>query len=443
MAQRFYTDEKLGNHQGLTPEGFLVCTDVPVARTGTMIYGAHEVPIIEAKDGLVRITRDDEAVFHPTFLASLSGKSLVNDHPPSDVTVDNWVEYEVGVGLNPRRGTGMQSDLLLMDFVVKDKNTIDEVRNGKRQISLGYDADYVQTAKGEGRQVNLLGNHIAFVHSGRCGQRCTIGDKSSNTKGVEKMVKKSTVLDKLLARVAKAFQDKDEEGLEKAMEEVKDEMSDPALTAETGDTHVHVHSGKDSKFSDDDHEAYREENKKDHEEFRKRLDALEANATTKDENKDLEAKDGDIEGSLMEEAPEGTGDKARKARDSAYLEDSFQETVALAEILAPGIKIPTFDRNLNPKQTLDSICALRRKALDAANSTVEGRAIIKEVHGRELEMSGMKCNTVRTIFKSVAALKKSANKSSKTEDFSGNQIRTNKLTLSQINKRNAEIYSGK
>lgn len=466
MATRFYTAEQLGPNRALTPEGFLACTDVPVARTGTMIYGANEVPVAASADGTIKVHRDDDAVFHPDFLASLVGKSVVNDHPPADVLPENWKQYEVGVGLNPHRGTGMQADLLLMDLLIKDPDAIGDVISGKREISLGYDAEYEEIARGEGRQVDLFGNHIALVDAGRCGSRCAIGDHLPTIKGAVKMATKKTsksTLDKLLSRISKAFHDKDPEEMKDAMEEmetVKDSMeeSDPS---EGG---VHVHVGGQSKFNDDDHEEYRASNEKEHEEFRKRLDALEgkakdaeaesetkekevkdAEAETKEKESEAKAKDAEIEGDLEEEAPEGTGDKARKARDSAYMEDSFQETVALAEILAPGIRIPTFDHAASPKVTLDAVCQLRRKALDFAYATPEGQSIIEEIHGKELNLSGMKCNAVRSLFKATAAMKKSSNNKSghRTGDFSQASVKTGPLTLAQLNERNAKLYSNK
>ena len=50
---------------------------------------------------------------------------------------------------------------------------------GVTEVSLGYDADYEQTAPGVGRQTNIIGNHVALVERGRCGPRCAIGDRQT------------------------------------------------------------------------------------------------------------------------------------------------------------------------------------------------------------------------------------------------------------------------
>lgn len=467
---RFYTSEQLGPNQALTPEGFLVCTDVPVARTGSMMYGANEVPVASGRDGTITIHRDEDAVFHDNFLASLLAKPVVNDHPPTDVTPENYKKYEIGVGINPRRGSGMQSDLILMDLVIRCPDAIDDVKLGKRQISLGYDADYEEIKPGEGRQVNLIGNHIALVPEGRCGSRCAIGDKQT-LNGETKMAAKKTTLDRILDRVKRAFKDQDEEQMQDAIEEVKEKMKDAPADegSEPSDgSHVHVHLDSDkARFSDDDHEEAMKKNDADHAEFRARLDALEGKKTKddtealkeeemkdaeseKEDKKDEEVKDKvkddepepEAKEDLKEEAPEGTGDMAMKAKDSAFMQESFQETLALAEILSPGIQIPTFDYNASPTKTLDSICALRRSALDSAYKTEDGKEIISQLTGsRELKLEGMKCNQVRTIFRAAASMKKTVNKMHRTTGDNSERMQVKRgLTLADINKRNAEIY---
>ena len=56
MPMRYFTQEQLGETQSLTPEGFLLCENVPLARIGEMLYADGEVPVT-AKDGVIRIHR--------------------------------------------------------------------------------------------------------------------------------------------------------------------------------------------------------------------------------------------------------------------------------------------------------------------------------------------------------------------------------------------------
>src|SRR5579872_4558260 len=41
-AMRFYTEESLGRSTSFTPEGFLICHDVPIARIGAQLYADDE-----------------------------------------------------------------------------------------------------------------------------------------------------------------------------------------------------------------------------------------------------------------------------------------------------------------------------------------------------------------------------------------------------------------
>jgi len=86
----YYTAEKLGPTREKTPEGFLICRDVPVARTGEMIYGPGETPITPGRDGRVKVHRTAKAVFNPKSMASLNGKPVTDDHPPGDVDPAHW-----------------------------------------------------------------------------------------------------------------------------------------------------------------------------------------------------------------------------------------------------------------------------------------------------------------------------------------------------------------
>lgn len=219
------------------------------------------------------------------------------------------------------------------------------------------------------------------------------------------MAKKKSWLDNLRHALKTKDEEKVEELMEEAPEEVRDaEIPDAGSTnTPNGDVHVHLNEGEgteDHKFRDE-FEAHKAQNESEHNEFRDRIGALE---TKMNDAAGAEEGDKEIEGELEEEAPPGTGDKARKARDSAFLGDSFQATAVLAEIIAPGIRIPTYDRAAAPKRTLDAICNLRKSALDIAYNTAIGRGIIDDVGGgRTFDTTKMTCDAARTLFRATAA----------------------------------------
>jgi hypothetical protein len=184
----YYTSETLGPRRDRTPEGFLICYDVPVARVGEMVYGPGEVPfeLGLGQDGRVRVSRSAAEVFSSQSMASLNGKPVTDDHPPVDVDPANWKFYLRGVVVNPRRGDGEQSDFLIADLIVYDNETIKDIEAGKREVSCGYNPDYLQLLddndapiSGRGEQVNIIYNHLALVKGGRCGPACAIGDRKT------------------------------------------------------------------------------------------------------------------------------------------------------------------------------------------------------------------------------------------------------------------------
>jgi len=174
----WHTVSKLSPHMDETAEGYLICRDVPIARTGTQIYWEGEVPPLQGDaGGRVHVERPEHEVFADESVRSFIGKPVVDDHPAEGVGPDNWSDLSIGYVSNPRRGEAPNNDLLLADLIFTTRRGIDAVRKrGKRAISVGYNAAYDQTAPGLGIQKNIFCNHVALVDEGRCGRRCTILD---------------------------------------------------------------------------------------------------------------------------------------------------------------------------------------------------------------------------------------------------------------------------
>ena len=97
------------------PEGYLICLNVPVARTGTQEYLPSELGLPEPDARLIPVFRPPEEVFSPACLASFEGMPVTDDHPacPEGVTAENIRRLQKGHAMNIRRGTGQDADLLL------------------------------------------------------------------------------------------------------------------------------------------------------------------------------------------------------------------------------------------------------------------------------------------------------------------------------------------
>ena len=191
------------------PEGYLLCLNVPVARTGTQEYLPEELNLSPGPSP-VPVYRPEEEVFSPETVASFEGMPVTNDHPPDGVDIENIRRLQRGHAHNVRRGTGNESDLLLADLIITDPVLIDAILGGKREISCGYTYELCEE-NGRYIQRKIRGNHIAVVDAGRAGPRVSIRDEKSagpsrvlHTTYPERRnttMKKS--LSKVLARMAK------------------------------------------------------------------------------------------------------------------------------------------------------------------------------------------------------------------------------------------------
>lgn len=394
---RFYTPTKLSEHIAETREGFLVCYDVPIARTGEMLYAADQVPVEPGEDGLVRIERDEAEVFAPEAVASYEGKPTTVDHPAEDVTPETWKGLACGHAQGLRRGEGEASDLLLADLVITDEAAIKLVRGGLREVSCGYDADYEQTAPGRGRQRNIRGNHIALVQRGRCGSRCRINDNSEDEMNSKK--KTNSVLDALVGFLRKPE-------VRKALDEDTDQPTPPAEP--------------ETPASDEGED---------------RLAALEARineleiqlrnlAAPKDEEPETTDEDQPAEPDVPDEKP--------KARDAALARTVDAETKQRAMILVPGMSV----------RDSDKICAVQRSALRAASAKDE--SVAKAVTGalRGATLDGCDCVTLDAAFLVATEVAKVRNNQATADGLTKTSVRDfgKAVTPADINRANEAFY---
>lgn len=417
-----HTVHQIGPNRQLLPNGNLLCTAVPIARSGWLLYGPGEVPVKPGANGIVYIERKTEDLFNPLTMASFNAAALTNDHPTDDVTPLNWNGLAGGFAINVRQGTGDDADVLLADLMVTNKDLIDALQKGKIEVSAGYDADYVDLGDGFGRQSNIIGNHIALVEKGRCGPRCAIGD---NAFFVPPPLSKETPMSTRTPLRQSRVPLVDEAAKEAARQKVRDAQLELEALEEAGEegnaTHVHIHNygGDATKPPADGSSAGKTLDAATEERFVKleggldEIKALIKGIVTKDaaapEEDDEEMED-DGKGGKRKKTKAGTG-------DSAALATSYTTLASQAEILQPGFKVPTFDAAATRAQTVDRMCNVRRKVLDAFGATTEGAAMLLAANGGQpVDLLTMDCATCATLFTSAAAAKAAANNASATRD---------------------------
>ena len=74
------------------PEGYLLCLNVPVARSGTQEYLPRELglpPVRGDPNELIPVERPPEEVFSKETIASFEGMPVTNDHPHDGVDYFN------------------------------------------------------------------------------------------------------------------------------------------------------------------------------------------------------------------------------------------------------------------------------------------------------------------------------------------------------------------
>lgn len=404
---RYLIASQLSEHIAVTREGFLLCRDVPIARTGVQEYApGGDMPIEAAEGGgPIRVRREPEEVFAPEATASFEGKPVVVDHPDEDVTPVTWRELAVGHAQNVRRGEGVQSDLLLADLMITDQEAIDLVRGGLREISCGYDADYEEEAPGRGRQMNIRGNHIALVQRGRCGGRCRINDNNEDN-----MTKKVSLKDKIKNFLRSL--DEDDPLAKKPEEKGKGEEAAKSVDEEGGDRLAKVEEMLGEVVL----------------RLRKLEEAEEAEIATDGE----EAATGDEGG----EKVTGDEDEEEKKPDPAKTGDSARtvdaDTRRRAQLLVPRISVADSDKR----------CVVQRTALrQAMRDEAMGKAVASMLRGSTLDSCD--CVTLDAAFVAASEIAAVRNNKRTADALSKASVKDfgKAVSPADINKANRDFHA--
>ena len=174
MALTYY-GSRISPHMTETPEGYLICHDVPINRTGTQEYTAGEMQLDGDPERIITVNRYPEDVFDAAALASFEGKDVTSGHPPENLTPENHAAYSKGHVENVRRA----GDQTIADLHIKDATLISDIKNGIiREVSCGYVCNWEPDGAGY-KQTNIRGNHVAIVPHGRAGHEVAIKDQAA------------------------------------------------------------------------------------------------------------------------------------------------------------------------------------------------------------------------------------------------------------------------
>lgn len=200
MKKTAYYGSRISDSISRTPEGFLICRDVPIARVGVQEYLGREIGQTERPEDVFKVNRPAEEVFSPAAVASFEGKPVCDNHPDEDVTSENYAQYTKGVVRDVRKGAGQYEGCLVADLVIHDGALVRAIQDGKREISCGYNCLWVPTGDHTLEQREIRGNHVAVVDKGRAGHGVAIHDKAMEE---VKPMARGSILQRMWAAFAK------------------------------------------------------------------------------------------------------------------------------------------------------------------------------------------------------------------------------------------------
>lgn len=158
---------------GETPEGYLTVT-VPITRPGVFPY--------QCQDGTVQMeAKLPDEIFSDRTIRSARSKPVTDEHPNEPVTIDNYQTYAKGMSHTDARVEDLK---LYVSLTITDKDLIQKIYDGKREISIGFMSDVVaESGTYNGQQYeyvqrNIEINHIAIVDQGRAGPEVAIRSDS-------------------------------------------------------------------------------------------------------------------------------------------------------------------------------------------------------------------------------------------------------------------------
>lgn len=163
-----------------TKDGYM--TAMPrVARTGIQLYYGSELGLTgqDAKK-VMKVLRPESEVFSADAMASFAHRPFTDDHPPVQVDAKNWKQYATG---QSGAEVARDGEFIRVPMVLMDQKAITKFKDGKAEISMGYDCEIDFTAGTDpkygaydARQKNPRGNHYAVVDAARGGAQLRIGD---------------------------------------------------------------------------------------------------------------------------------------------------------------------------------------------------------------------------------------------------------------------------
>lgn len=166
----------------------------PITKIGVYKYLGSQISPECEPNKIYKVFRPAEELFKKETLESFPLLPLVNDHEMLGRDIETNTEFTPAEKKGVEGVLGEQlfhdEDTIYSDIKIYSENLKEQIRNGKKELSLGYFCSYDKqegTYKGQKYdyiQRNIIGNHIALVDRGRMGSDVRVYDHNIDNKGV-------------------------------------------------------------------------------------------------------------------------------------------------------------------------------------------------------------------------------------------------------------------
>ena len=162
-------------------KGWWIIKDNPLSKVGIYPYLGKQIDDSLEPNKIYRVFRPAEELLNKDTVKSFNLVPLINDHemlgkdfkPAEKKGID-------GIIYNPRVA---HENMLIGNIKIYSQQMMDDIKNGKKELSMGYTCTYDLTpGDWDGQhydvvQRNLRGNHVALVERGRMGSDVRVYDK--------------------------------------------------------------------------------------------------------------------------------------------------------------------------------------------------------------------------------------------------------------------------
>lgn len=384
-----YYGSQISPHIDRTPEGYLICRNVPINRTGTQVYGAGELKLPGDPNRPVNVYRLKDDVFAPAALASFEGKDITRGHPPEMLNAENQAGYSKGHLENVRR----DGENTVADLIIKDPGLVSDVENGiLREVSCGYNCTFEPYMDGY-KQTHIIGNHLAIVPRGRAGRDVAIHDAASKAeKGRNKLMR--DFCKSILTAFGMAAKDASPEELDKMVE-----TTAGALDAEPAEKALEAEPAKEGNVDTADVMVERAPKGDDLGSKLDELISMVKELRSKNEREERRLSDEvDIDKMIAKLAGEEEEDKEGK---KAIVIPTEETDACLSSAKDAAIKVL---RKVRPVVASIEDRTVRAKVTDALLSAVQGKNIMNDIAKATLDSAQFNANqTQKTSYDQMCA----------------------------------------